>query len=78
MIYADFETLATSPSCDQNDTRIYQEHTACSYGYIVVDWTGKIIIKDFYRGEDAAHKFLSSIIHHKQAIEEHIERGGSK
>ena len=29
----------------------------------------------FYRGEDAAHKFLSSIIHHKQAIEEHIKRG---
>ena len=58
LIDDDFDTLATPI---EDDSHIYQEHHASSYGYIVVDWTGNIISSDFYRGEDAANKFLYSI-----------------
>ena len=76
VIYADFETLATPPINDEEDNfenKIYQEHQACSYGYIVIDWTGKIIINDFYRGENAALKFLYSILENKSTIYNHIQ-----
>ena len=68
VVYADFETLA-SPAAMKN---AYQEHTACSFGFIAVDWSGNIILKKFYRGEQAAEIFLSSLIAAKEKIEEHI------
>uniref|UniRef100_T1JU36 DNA-directed DNA polymerase n=1 Tax=Tetranychus urticae TaxID=32264 RepID=T1JU36_TETUR len=57
-IYADFETL----SVKRDDySHVLTDLVPCSYGYVVVDWCGKIIHSDFYLGEDAGKKFLISL-----------------
>ncbi|XP_053202895.1 uncharacterized protein LOC128387677 [Panonychus citri] len=62
VIYADFEALVMkSENVLGASTFEYQKHEACSFGWIVVDWEGKILFKCFYRGENAAEKFISSL-----------------
>ena len=62
IIYADFETIArpVEDSVPIN-TVTYQSHEAVSYGYVVVDWTKKIIHQEFYNGSDCVRKFYTSL-----------------
>uniref|UniRef100_A0A158P4I1 DNA-directed DNA polymerase n=1 Tax=Tetranychus urticae TaxID=32264 RepID=A0A158P4I1_TETUR len=65
VVYADFETLSVA-NADEYRVRTLP---VCSYGYVAIDWTGKIIAKDFYRGEKSGEKFLASIVETKRKLD---------
>ena len=69
VIYGDFETLAIPTNKDQ----IYQKHEPSSYCYVIVDWLGKIIFSDFYRGKDTPEKFISSLLFSRMDINNYIQ-----
>ncbi|XP_053212251.1 uncharacterized protein LOC128395792 [Panonychus citri] len=62
IIYADFETLATKLPHENKNSFAYQEHKPCSYGFVVIDYKGDVILKDFYRGLDADSMFMKTLI----------------
>jgi hypothetical protein len=75
VIYADFEALATkSDKKLTTNTFEYQKHEACSFGWIAVDWNEKILFSDFYRGNDAAQKFIESLLELKTKLEHHLNQ----
>lgn len=57
IIYADFETLVKKES----DGFASCKFEACSFGLVVVDWNQDIVHSQFYRGDDAARKFITSL-----------------
>ncbi|XP_053209837.1 uncharacterized protein LOC128393666 [Panonychus citri] len=69
VIYADFEALVIkSENALGASTFEYQKHEACSFGWVVVDWTGKILFNKFYRGDDAAENFIRSLYNVQASI----------
>lgn len=68
VIYADFETL----SVGTDDDYCVRTLPACSYGYVVVDWEGKIIVKDFARGDNIGKRFLQSLVETKTKLHEDL------
>ena len=69
VIYADFEAITEKiHSCKPNNnssfTEKYQKHTCCSFAYKVVCCYDDKFSKDIkvYRGEDAAYKFIESVL----------------
>ena len=68
-IYADFECILEKFDCDigcssnSSYTRKYQEHVSCSFAYKVVCVDNKYSKKvNLYRGKDAAHKLIKSVL----------------
>ncbi|XP_053214135.1 uncharacterized protein LOC128397434 [Panonychus citri] len=75
VIYADFETLCKKIDVDLNkNTFEYQEHLPSSYGYVIVDYTGKIIKYEAHRGPDSAIIFLQSLKKASDKISRTIKR----
>ena len=69
-IYADFETLSVS----RNENIDTKDLEPCSYGYVIVDWEGKIIHQDFYLGQDAGKMFLKSITSAQPLMNDYLKR----
>ena len=77
VIYADFEAITEKiDSCQPNNkksyTNKYQQHTDCGFAYKVVCCYDDELSKDIvvFRGENAVHKFLESMLKEKEYCEE--------
>ena len=73
VVYADFESLL--PKSDKvlsDNTFEYQKHEACSFGYILVDWNDRILHSNFYRGKNAADKFMESLLKIQPLLRKHL------
>ena len=73
VIYADFESLLPkSERVLSDNTFEYQKHEACSFGLITVDWNDQIIFQKFYRGKNAAQKFMECLSNIKPMLRRHL------
>ena len=59
IVYADFETIAQKTDSLPSE---YQLHTAISFGLVCVDFTKKIVFKEFYTGKDCSVRFIQTCI----------------
>ena len=67
IIYADFETLVV-----ERDTRT--NYDPCSFGSIIINWDGDIIDSFFYRGLDAAQKFIEYLVVMRPSLQEILDK----
>ena len=69
VIYADFECI-TVPINEKrgNNTKAYQEHKGCGYGYKIVCQYDDIYSKPtkIYRGPDAVYKLIKNLLEEKE------------
>ena len=73
VVYADFESiLSKSEKTITENTFEYQTHEACSFGLIIIDWNNHIICQKFYRGKDAANKFMECLLHIAPMLRRHL------
>ena len=69
VIYADFETLSVK---NTTSSSVIATLPVCSYGYVAVDWNGKVVHSDFARGEKMGQAFLESIIECAKKLNESV------
>ena len=69
VIYADFETLSVK---NTTSSSVIATLPVCSYGYVAVDWNGKVVHSDFARGEKMGQAFLESIIECAKKLNESL------
>ena len=64
------------PKLCNHKTQVLYEHKAFAYALLLLDRTGKVVHDEFYAGEDAAVKFLRSMIGLENEFLGYLKSGG--
>ena len=73
--YADFESIVKPINKVKGETEFYQEHEACSYGFVFVSKFKEYQFPlEIYRGPGAAYKFIERLIAISKQINEIVKQ----